>query len=106
MSEKITDQRRRQFVKAGIAGLAGVALSREVLTRTAMAQEQLDENDPQAQALKYSHDGSSATAENQTCANCQLYTGAADAEWGPCSIFPNKLVNAKGWCSAWVVKSG
>jgi hypothetical protein len=25
-------------------------------------------------------------------------------EWRGCTAFPGKLVNAKGWCSAWVEK--
>ncbi|WP_187345556.1 high-potential iron-sulfur protein, partial [Photobacterium damselae] len=25
-------------------------------------------------------------------------------EWRPCAIFPDKLVNANGWCSAYAPK--
>ena len=63
----------------------------------------VDPDDPQAKALSYVHE--SPKADN-ICANCQLYTGAADAAWGPCTVFPNKEVAAGGWCSAWVKKAG
>ena len=44
----------------------------------------------------------------QNCANCQLYTangkkGADDV--GKCSIFPNQVVKAKGWCTSWAKKA-
>jgi len=36
-----------------------------------------------------------------------MYVQGADGEQHrPCNIFPNKLVNADGWCSAWVKKPG
>jgi hypothetical protein len=71
----------------------------------------LDESDPQANALGYV---ALATAVDATkypqysagkdCSNCALYTASADSEWGPCSIFPGKLVAAKGWCSVYAPK--
>ena len=33
------------------------------------------------------------------------FSGKAGAADGPCSIFGGKLVNAKGWCTAWVKKA-
>ncbi|MFU8816944.1 MAG: high-potential iron-sulfur protein [Pseudomonadales bacterium] len=82
----------------------------------------LDENAPDAQALSYVHDAADVDAAaqpryepGQVCANCSLYepqvtgdTGAEAVEngglagWGGCTIFPGRLVNAAGWCSAWV----
>ena len=44
-------------------------------------------------------------ADSQVCANCALYTGAAGASAGPCSIFAGRQVNAQGWCSAWAKKA-
>ncbi len=68
----------------------------------------LEESDPQARSLSYVHDASSVDAskfpryeEGQICANCALYLDQNGAEWGGCSIFPGKLVNANGWCSVW-----
>ncbi len=77
----------------------------------AQKMAKLEESDPQAQALGYKHDvGSVDTASyaryqsGQLCENCGLYLAAqgGEAGWGGCSIFPGKLVNAKGWCNAYV----
>ena len=73
--------------------------------------EKVAESDPTAKALGYLHDATAvdtqkypnrATPEGQKqfCHNCKLYEAGADG-WGGCSIFPGKLVNAEGWCSAW-----
>ena len=95
---------RRQFLSSSAAI---VALSPTLLlsTRQVVAADvvKVDPNDPQAKALSYVHE--SPRADN-VCANCQLYQGAADTEWGPCAIFPGKQVAGGGWCSAWVKKSG
>lgn len=63
----------------------------------------VDPADPQAKALSYVHE---SPKSDNNCANCQLYTGATDASWGGCTIFPGKEVAAGGWCSAWVEKAG
>ena len=95
---------RRQFV---MSTATVVALSPSILltSRTVGAADmsKVDPNDPQAKALSYAHE--SPDSDN-VCANCQLYSSAADSDWGPCAIFPGKLVAGKGWCSAWVKKSG
>ena len=82
--------------------------------RTAPEQqwERLDENSPNARALGYVHDAAPVDASaqprfqpGQVCGNCNLYqpdAGDAGEEWGGCSIFPGKLVNVNGWCSAYV----
>ena len=95
---------RRQFV---MSTATVVALSPSILLTSrsvgAADMPKLDLNDPQASALSYAHE--SPNSEN-VCANCQLYSSVADSDWGPCAIFPGKLVAGKGWCSAWVKKSG
>lgn len=63
----------------------------------------VDPEDALAKALGYVH--ASENAE-QRCDNCQLYQSEAGAEWGTCPLFPEKGVNAKGWCKSWVVKTG
>jgi hypothetical protein len=95
---------RRRFIKMTTASVVATPLGVSLLT-SAQAQDapQLEESDPQAKALGYVH---ASAKEDQNCANCQLYTGAAGSEWGPCGIFPGKAVNAKGWCTAWVKKAG
>ena len=71
----------------------------------------VDENDATAKALGYRHAAQDVDASKypryaagQLCLNCSLYQpdAGADAGWGGCSIFPGKLVNANGWCSAYV----
>lgn len=78
---------------------------------TGEGMPQLAESDPQAQALSYVEDASTVDAgkfpqysAGKDCSNCALYTGAEGSEYGPCSIFPGKLVNAKGWCSVYAPK--
>lgn len=96
---------RRTFV----AGAAAVIATAGLCSR-ARAQDlpQLDPADPTAVALKYVADASNADAalrkEGANCSNCVLFTGADDADWAPCSIFPGKQVNANGWCSVWASK--
>jgi hypothetical protein len=110
---------RRRFIKITAVSVAAVPLGQLLLHGAAHAEDlpKLDEADPQAQALGYVHDATKADVSkfpkragkegaSQFCKNCQLFTGSADAEWGPCSIFPGKSVNANGWCSAWIKKAG
>ncbi len=102
---------RRVFVGTAVAAIPVVAI---FASPAAVAQTQpmpkLDPNDPVAKALMYTHDAKTidpAKAPNhkpgQTCANCvQLQAGNGD--WRGCNAFPGKLVNVKGWCSAWAAK--
>jgi hypothetical protein len=80
-------------------------------TRPSGELPRLEESDPQARSLAYVHDASKVDPAmqpryepGQECANCALYLGADGDEWGGCSIFPGKLVNAKGWCSVYAPK--
>jgi hypothetical protein len=99
---------RRRFI---LTVLPATALAVGARATSAQAAR-LAENDPQAIALGYQHDATKVDAKKfpryaagQICANCQLYQGKASEEWAPCSAFAGKLVNAKGWCSAWVKKA-
>ena len=102
---------RRQFLAIGVTAVAAAA----IIPRVAQAQgalPQLDEADPTAAALGYKHDSSKIDAAKypnhkpaQVCANCKLATGADADAWRPCSIFPGKTVNAKGWCAAYAAKA-
>ena len=65
-----------------------------------------------AVSLGYRHDASKvdakkfpAFAAGRNCANCQLYQAKAAEAWGACGAVGGKLVNAKGWCIAWVKKA-
>jgi len=117
MSDQQPDTRRRHFLKIGAFSLVSVPIY-WLSSQQAHAADmpQLAESDPAAQALGYVHDAAKADVEkfpkrsgpdgaNQFCKNCQLYTGPDGSEWGPCSIFPGKVVNANGWCNAWIQKA-
>jgi hypothetical protein len=102
---------RRTFIQLSAAAATGCLMTP---TRRAEAQDlpHLEESDPMAQAMKYTHDASTVDAsakpnpaENQVCSTCALIQGEEGAEWRPCQIFPGKLVNAKGWCSVWAPKA-
>ena len=98
-------QSRRRFLRTAGAGTVLVAMSGLVASRTSRAGghlPKLDPSDPQATALGYVHE---TTTAGQQCNNCQLWQGG-DKDWGGCAIFPGKEVAAKGWCKSWVMKSG
>lgn len=95
---------RRQALR--LAGGATAIIPLTMLTgHQALAADlpQVDPENATAKALEYVH---ASTNTEQNCANCQLYTGEAGAEWGPCAIFPGKSVAAKGWCKSWIKKAG
>ena len=58
-------------------------------------------------ALGYKMDATKASnrKDKTACGNCSLYSGKPGASDGPCSVFGGKLVNGKGWCTAWVKKA-
>ena len=102
---------RRKFIQLSAAAAAGVFVTD---SRKAVAQDlpKLAEDDPMAQAMKYTHDASTVDpasranpAEVQNCANCALIQGNDGDEWRPCQIFPGKSVAAAGWCSVWAPKA-
>jgi DMSO/TMAO reductase YedYZ molybdopterin-dependent catalytic subunit len=71
----------------------------------------VDEAEPVAMALGYKHDASKIDAAKQprhkagqVCRNCIQWKGTDTDAWGPCGIFPKKLVNANGWCTTYAAK--
>ncbi|MGD8711082.1 MAG: high-potential iron-sulfur protein [Ectothiorhodospiraceae bacterium] len=99
---------RRRLIRGGAFGLPLLSLGLTSVFRSAAAKElpRLKESNPAAKALGYRHDAGAVTSgarqSGAVCANCQLYTGDRNGQWGTCTAFPGKLVNAAGWCSAWV----
>ena len=99
---------RRHFVVRTVpAGLA-LALGQQAIAQPA----RVDEATPAATALGYKHDASKVDAKKypsfqtgRVCANCQLYQAKGNEPWAPCPALGGKLVNAKGWCTAWVKKA-
>jgi putative hemolysin len=100
---------RRNFVLATIPAAALAAFG----TRAASAQpERVQETDPVAVSLGYRNDATKVDkakyltyVAGRHCGVCQLFQGKAGDEWGVCPAVGNKLVNAKGWCAAWVKKA-
>lgn len=90
---------RRDFLKLSGSGLIGLTLGGVALK--SHAQEKVSPDDPTAVALKYTH---KSEVEGANCSNCMYIQGDAGAEWRPCAIFPGKVVNNNGWCSAWLKK--
>jgi len=67
----------------------------------------VSESDPVASSLGYKHNAAEvdlskhpkrgeAAAADQYCKNCVLFQGKDGDEWGGCSIFGGKMVNANG----------
>jgi len=101
---------RRSFMIAAAAGGVALAAGQSAFAQTAPVA--VDVNDPQAKALAYVADAAQVDkqknpgfAVGQNCENCQLYQGMGKEVLGPCPLFPNKVVAAKGWCVAWVKKA-
>lgn len=92
---------RRDFMKFTGSTLIGLTLGGVALR--AQAQEQLSADDATAKALNYTP---ASTVDGAKCSNCMYVQGADGEPHRPCNIFPGKLVNANGWCSAWVKKPG
>lgn len=88
----------------------GVALPVLGLGGRAAAQQRVDESDPLARELGYRHVArrvdtdrfpkrGGAEGERQFCRTCQFFQGGG--EWGPCTVFDGRQVNAGGWCNSW-----
>ncbi|MCW8093250.1 high-potential iron-sulfur protein [Alteromonas sp. ASW11-130] len=92
---------RRHFLKASAKTLMGITLGSAALR--SFAQEQLQASDPTAEALKYTPKSPQA---NAICGNCMYIQGKEGEQYRPCAIFPGKLVNKDGWCTAWVKRPG
>ena len=95
---------RRHFLRSIIAGspllIGAKALAQE---GAAEAPASVPENDPVAMALGYKKDASTVDTtkypqykKGQICETCALYTAPAGQKEGPCTIFQNRLVEAKG----------
>lgn len=108
MSDRTELTSRREILKAGACSLLILAAT-PFACKPARAAERVAENDPTALALGYRQDASQAHhpqyVAGRDCAACRFYTATADAEWGSCSVFQNRLVATKGWCSAWAARS-
>lgn len=114
MSDDKRQLTRRQFLQRG--GYAVTFIPFIGVAARAADMPRLDESDPAAVALAYKHEvndvdkekyprAAPADGRQPMCSNCVLFQAKADEEWAGCGIFPNKLVNARGWCSAYQPKA-
>jgi len=109
----VANQSRRRFVKLNLFGLTLAPAASLFIAGNASAKRTgdsapaaLDPKDPQARALDYTLQ---STKDQQSCGNCQLYTGSAGEEWGPCALFSYRVdasgkpfwVSSTGWCRGW-----
>lgn len=113
-SADLANRSRRRFMRINLIGLALAPAANLVFSESANAVSRrdgvpalLDASDPQAQALNYTAQGPKG---QQSCSNCQLYTGASGKEFGPCALFSYRsdtqsgkplVVTSTGWCRAW-----
>jgi len=99
---------RRQFIAfAAVLTSAGALVKEAAAAPAAVAP-----NDPTAMALGYKPSAAQVDKAKypkyqagQMCGKCQFFQGKAGAPTGPCQMFGGKLVNAGGWCSAYVKKA-
>ncbi|HEY4037883.1 MAG TPA: high-potential iron-sulfur protein [Burkholderiaceae bacterium] len=101
--------KRRTFLIDAAGAASALAASRLAFAQPGTP---LSATDPMAVALGFTTDATKADkakftnwAADHTCSNCQLYLGKPGDASGPCSLFQQKLVSAKGWCSAWAKKA-
>ena len=99
---------RRKFIKNSAIAISGLTLLKiSSNSNQVKAAELVSTDDTMAISLKYVEDANEASSRSNKdaiCANCQFYSGSADGEAGPCSLFSGKDVIANGWCTAWSAK--
>lgn len=98
--EMIMTKSRRHFLQHLASGALAIPLASIGYAGMASAADmpKVDPQDATAIALGYVN---VAPNPSKRCHDCQLYKGSGNNEWGPCPVFPGKLVNSGGWCSAW-----
>ncbi|MDE2219073.1 MAG: high-potential iron-sulfur protein [Gammaproteobacteria bacterium] len=108
---------RRQALKglalgAGTLLVAGTVAADAVKPGTAPAAlPHVAATDPMALALSYVENAKTVDPKKfpnykpeHKCANCLQSKGKDGEAWVGCNLFPGKLVNAQGWCKAYVPK--
>src|ERR1700752_4850006 len=99
LSSPESESRRRLLRNIALAASVGTLATAQL--RAAGELPLIAVDDPAAKAVKYVEDAKKAKeAQNNTCANCGLYTGKDGSVQGPCQIFKGKAVKAAGWCNA------
>jgi hypothetical protein len=96
---------RRNFLIQVAAGTCAVAVAGLASAEEQKPKGKLAENDAYAKSMGFRLDTTQVdqakypkhTVE-QSCAKCQLYSGAEGEPEGPCSFFGGRLVPVNGWC--------
>jgi hypothetical protein len=108
MTARVSDIKRRRFIKLTATGIAVAPFAATLFSPTAEAAEMLTESDATAAALKYKADATKAAERKDAtafCNNCNFYNGKPTDPNGPCTVFGGKLVASKGWCMSWGKKA-
>ncbi|MCM2679051.1 high-potential iron-sulfur protein [Echinimonas agarilytica] len=97
MNKKLT---RRDFLTYTGYGLIAVSAP-SLVSKAAVAAEgeKIKLDDPIASALGYVQ---VTPNSEQNCDNCMHAKGDVGADWRPCALFQNKLVEKNAWCKGWV----
>jgi len=106
------DVSRRRFLTLAVVAAATAPVALRSLNAEAAAPAaalpKLSPTDATAKALGYVENAAqtkhAAFKPGSSCATCNFYKGAAGSATGPCTIFPQNSVVAKGWCSAYAKK--
>lgn len=94
---------RRALLQQAVLGLSLAPLALAAApTASAGETTLLGEQDAAAKAVQYVEDASRAKGADSgaDCSNCSIY-GATGPAQGTCTLFPGRLVKAKGWCTKW-----
>ncbi len=90
-----------------VAGNAGADAAKPAAAPAALPH--VGASDPIAMALSYAESNKGIDAKKfpnfkpeQRCGNCLQSKGKEGDAWVPCNLFPGKVVNAQGWCKAYV----
>lgn len=103
---------RRRFIR--LLGLGAGAAMFGAAGQPARAADlpKVNPKEPVAAALGYVENAANVDAKKypqhkpeQICGNCQLFTKQPKSAYGPCTLFPGKVVAEKGWCASWIKKS-
>ena len=94
-----------------VAGAAAADAAKPAGAAAPAAMPHVAANDPMAMALSYVESAKTVDPKKfpnykpeQKCANCLQSKGKDGDAWVGCNLFPGKMVNAQGWCKAYVPK--
>lgn len=106
-------RRRRMLTGALLTTFIGLSVgrgSRAFAARPSETRILLDEKDPAAKAVAYQENARNVDPRlyptyrrGQSCTTCALIEFGTARIRG-CSLFPDKLVVAAGWCNVWKLR--